>query len=433
MNDAKLLGGFLTFCLEKNFIDTLDVSQNEKASSYCYEYKSGDKFFRLYSNLVMSKVELQSGNEVVFLNNPEFSDVLRLISEKISFKKDVEVSPEIFSAGRGLGIKNKLQSAILYPTGIHENGIVYSDANGKTYLHQEEGKISLGFWKMFWDSGEEYSFLAMPKLFNVSSDLDYKPEKFQKQINSQYSDKEAMEYNYSIRNSVSDYLSKAYGRLFLVNNFQRKQYLVSGDETYDMSSILDSKMKDSLQWSIVSSTKEYLQSSKTWTLEKPQCVVLSGSKSGNDWKLGFSFRNIVHSCLDTDCISDWSVIMSHRDFEVFKDILSEKEDIQVTDNGVFTKLKNSVITDRAVIQKLQKLCFKAGVRQEIKSAKVDKPIIKNTFYVKVVDIDVSTKVPIVEVYKDSKFQIKEKMNVVLNRFKMDPGYTKFNELKFVDF
>jgi hypothetical protein len=432
MNDIKLLSAFLTFCQEKNFIDSIEVTQNAEANSYCFDYRVGNNYFKLFSDLNMSKVELQHNNEVIFLKSSKFSDVLRLVTEKISYKKDVEIPAEIYESVKGIGLKRKLVSAIIFPVGIHKKGIIYSDANGQRYLHQEEGRVSLGFWKMFWDAGEEYSFLAMPKLYNVSSDLDYDVKTFEKSINSSYSDYDILSYNYPIKNSIDDYLEKAYGRIFLTNGFMRDQYLMSDTDTYSVGNIQDKRAKDYLQWSIVSSVKDYLGKSMLWSMSNPHCVIMSGVKNSGEWKLDFSFQSLVHSSYETKCAVDYSVIMSERDFNVYRDILSEKTEMEITDNGVFIRLKSTVITNRPIIQRLYKLCSRLGKRQEIKSAKNLESQIKDTYYLKVVDIDVDTKIPIVEVYKNSEFHIKETMNIVLAKFRLKPEYSKFNELKFID-
>jgi hypothetical protein len=431
MNNIKLFSAFLSIAKTKGFIDSYEVEEKNGKALFSYSIK--DKSFKLYSDLGMKNVELHNGAEAILLRNPSFTDVVRLVAEKVSLKSGIELSDDLYKVVKDLGWKKKIANAIIYPVGIVSNGIVYEDANGGRYIHQEEGKVSLGFWNLFWDGGEEFSFLAVPKLYNAKGNPDYDNKNFKTEITSSLSNKEVLEYNYGVDNSVESVLSRAYSRVFLSNNFVEKQYLVSGQDVYSMHSILEEKSKDNISWALISNSKNYQAKKAVWSLGRPQSVILSGVNSGSDWKLDFSFRNLVYSNKDANCIMDYSVIMSAKDFEIFKDLVADRKEILTNSNGVFTKLKSTVITDTYLVQKLYKLCNAVGKKQEIKSAQNIKSSIKDTFFVKVVDIDVNTKMPIVEVYKNSEFQIKEKMNVVIAKFKLPEDYTKFNEIKFIDF
>lgn len=157
---AQTLGMFQT----QKFIDS--VSYNSVSDSYQCT-KAGLKF-EIFQN--KNQLTITRGDSAYVYILKSGLDAPLIVSRFVSSTSHEFLFSNLFSS---LAIKNRKRydDVCIVPCAVYSDGVMYKDIDGRRWIHQCEGKVSLLFYDAVYQKNEEYKFLALPELKPYESSI----------------------------------------------------------------------------------------------------------------------------------------------------------------------------------------------------------------------------------------------------------------------
>ncbi len=100
---------------------------------------------------------------VTILNRVPTDFVMRVIMQSLS-SGSYHPSKEIKSFFNRINFDQTFSNVVLHPDSFIKEGVIYTDLNGKKYLHQEDHRISLYIWRRLFDLNKENEMITFPNL-----------------------------------------------------------------------------------------------------------------------------------------------------------------------------------------------------------------------------------------------------------------------------